>query len=142
MNYHTVYLHFKLGFLHSLSFLVVGYFSFLKDIQGEIFFGSLLFIYTISQTKSMFSLATEILLQGFPMSNDLDLNKIILQIQGLPHVVKVNETHYWAVHPEHLVFSSSIIVESFSHKNTVESAINNLLARDFHEIALDFDEAH
>jgi len=142
MNYYTVYLSFKFGLLHAITFLSIEYIDFLRDLKGEMILAVCMLIYTLAKTKFIFKLSTEILLQGLPNINDIDLNKIMLQIQKVPEVVKVKQTHYWAVTPQHFIFSSQVIITSFHAKSQVEEAINTIVTPYFSEILIDFDEQH
>ncbi len=142
MNYYTLYLNFKLNMLHCLGFLVIEYIQFIRDLKGELILAILMFVYTISQTKFIFGLSTEILLQGLPNLNDIDLNKAINQIQKIPNIVRVDQTHYWAATPQYFIFSSNIIITDFQFKAHIEEAINNILTSYFQEIIIDFDTEH
>jgi len=142
MNYYTVYLNFKLGMLHCLTFLLIEYIEFLRHLKGELILAIFMLIYTIKETRVIYGLSTEILLQGLPNVNDIDLNRAINQIQKIPNVVSVKQTHYWAVTPQYFIFSSNIIITDFQYKSQIEEAINSILSPYFHEILIDFDKEH
>lgn len=139
MIHNTIYLFFKIGVMNSFAFVLVDFFPVLKGLKIEFLIFLCLLIYIIISTKKVIKLATDILLQGFPNERNLNLEELVLKIQDIPHVLKVDQIHYWALNPNYLVLNLNIIIQTFEMKDKVERRIHNEWQKHFNKIVIDFD---
>jgi len=137
VNFYTVYLHFIIGLYTTGAFVCLHYFEFLHKMNIEFFFMVALFVFTILKTKSVFLLATDIMLQGLPQPYDQEIGKLLEQITNIKGVLHISEVRYWSLDPTHMIIYLNMKITSQQKKSQIENEARSILKNNFSDILIE-----
>ena len=136
VNFHSVYIHFVIGLLVNGTFICIHCIEFLHETNFEILFAIIQLIYTIIKTKPIFFLTTDILLQALPQSHESEIDRLLMDLNRIKGLSKVNSSRYWALGPNHHVIHLDLTLDEQICKAYVEEEAQRILQGYFAEILI------